>query len=157
MAVQPVPEGYTAVTPYLTIKNAAAAIEFYKKAFGAVEVMRMPMPDGRLMHAEITIAGAHVMLHDEMPEWGALGPDTRGGSASSIMLYVPNVDEVYQRAVAAGATAKMPVADQFYGDRCGNVSDPFGHQWTISTHIEDVPPVELKRRAEKFLAEQLKR
>jgi PhnB protein len=157
MPVKPIPDGYTAVTPYLTIKGAADAIAFYKKAFGAEEVFRMELPDGRVMHAEITIGGAHLMLHDEMPEWKALGPKTLGGTPSSIMLYVADADAVFKRAVDAGATAEMGVADQFYGDRCGNVTDPFGHKWSIATHVEDVAPDELKRRAAKFLAEQAKK
>ncbi len=149
-SVKPIPDGYTAVTPYLTIVGAARAIDFYRQAFGAEEVMRMPMPDGKLAHAEVRIGGAVIMLHDENPDWNALSPQTLGGSGSSLMLYVDDVDAVVERAVKAGATLTMPVADQFYGDRSGGLTDPFGHKWTIATHIEDVPPDEMARRGEKM-------
>jgi PhnB protein len=149
--VKPIPDGYTAVTPYLTVKGAAQAIEFYKNAFGAEEVMRVPGPDGKLMHAEIRIGGAVVMLHDEAPQWRAFSPQTIGDTASSIMLYVDDVDGVFDRALQAGATQLMEVADQFYGDRCGGLKDPFGHKWTVSTHVEDVSAEEIARRmAEMF-------
>jgi len=149
--VKPIPDGYTAVTPYLTVKGAAQAIEFYRNAFGAEEVMRVPGPDGKLMHAEIRIGGAVVMLHDEAPQWQAFSPQTIGGTASSIMLYVDDVDGVFDRALQAGATQLMEVADQFYGDRCGALKDPFGHKWTLSTHVEDVSSEEIGRRmAELF-------
>ena len=150
--LKPIPEGYTPVTPYITVKGAAAAIEFYKQAFGAEETLRMNMPDGKVMHAEIRIGGAAIMLHDEMPEWNALAPPTLGGSASSVMLYVRDVDAVVARAIAAGATSTMEVSDQFYGDRCGGILDPFGHKWSIATHIEDVAPDELRRRAAQRFA-----
>jgi PhnB protein len=149
MPAKPIPDGYSAVTPYLTVKGAADAIAFYKNAFGAEEVMRMNMPDGSVAHAEIRIGGAVIMLHDENREWNALSPKTIGDSGSSLMLYVPDVDAVFARAVKAGATATMDVADQFYGDRCGNITDPFGHKWAIATHIEDVSPEEIDRRAAK--------
>ena len=149
--VKPIPDGYTAVTPYLTVKGAAQAIEFYRNAFGAEEVMRVPGPDGKLMHAEIRIGGAVVMLHDEAPQWQAFSPQTIGDTASSIMLYVDDVDAVIDRALQAGATQTMEVADQFYGDRCGSLKDPFGHKWTVSTHVEDVSAEEIERRmAELF-------
>ena len=149
--VKPIPDGYTAVTPYLTVKGAAQAIDFYKNAFGAEETMRVPAPDGKLMHAEIRIGGAVVMLHDEAPQWQAFSPQTIGDSASSIMLYVDDVDAVFERALQAGATQLMAVADQFYGDRCGGLKDPFGHKWTLSTHVEDVSSEEIGRRmAELF-------
>lgn len=151
--VKKIPDGYTAVTPYLTVKGAARAIEFYRKAFLAEEVIRIDMPDGRIGHAEVRIAGAVVMLHDEAPEWKALSPTTIGDTASSVMLYVNDVDAVFKRAVDAGATATMEVADQFYGDRAGAVKDPFGHKWHLATHIEDVAPDEMRRRAEKMFAE----
>ncbi len=154
MPVKPIPDNYTAVTPYITVKGAANAIAFYKKAFGAEESYRLDGPDGKVMHAEIRIGGAAVMLHDEMPQWQALSPQTIGDSASSLMLYVKDVDAVVKRAVEAGATLTMPVADQFYGDRCGSVKDPFGHKWSIATHIEDVPPEEIERRARKMFEEQ---
>ena len=155
--VKPVPDGYTAVTPYITVKGAAAAIDYYKKAFGAEEAMRMNTPDGKVMHAEIRIGGAAIMLHDEMPEWKALSPQTIGDTASSIMLYVDDADAVVKRAIAAGATSTMEVADQFYGDRCGGVRDPFGHRWMIATHIEDVAPDEIARRAAKMFEQSTKK
>jgi PhnB protein len=151
MKVKKIPDGYTAVTPYLTVKGAAQAIDFYKKAFDAEEVMRVPMPDGKIAHAEVRIGGSTVMLHDEAPDWQAFSPQTIGDSASSIMLYVNDVDAVVKRAVAAGATLTMEVADQFYGDRAGGLKDPFGHKWHVATHVEDVAPQELERRMkEKF-------
>ena len=155
-SVKPIPDGYTAVTPYLTIKGAAAALDFYKKAFGAEEAFRMNTPDGKVMHAEIRIGGAVIMLHDEMPEWKALSPQTIGDSASSIMLYVNDVDAVMKRALDAGATLMMEAADQFYGDRCGGVKDPFGHKWSIATHVEDVAPDEIARRAAKMFEQPKK-
>ena len=148
--VKKIPDGYTAVTPYLTVKGAAQAIEFYKKAFGAEEVMRFPSPDGKIMHAEIRIGGAVIMLHDEAPQWNALSPQTVGDTSSSIMLYVNDVDAVMKKAADAGATVTMPAADQFYGDRCGNIKDPFGHKWSIATHIEDVAPEALNQRMAKM-------
>ena len=151
--VKPIPDGYTAVTPYLTVQNAASAIDFYKKAFGAEEALRMNTPDGKVMHAEMRIGGAVIMLHDEMPEWKALSPQTIGDTASRIMLYVNDVDAVFRRAVEAGATATMEVADQFYGDRCGSLKDPFGHKWTVATHIEDVSDDEVRRRAAKMFGQ----
>jgi PhnB protein len=155
-SVKPIPEGYSPVTPYLTVKGAAGAIDFYKKAFGAEEAFRMNSPDGKVMHAEIRIGGAVIMLHDEMPEWKALSPQTIGDSGSSIMLYVQDVDAVFKRALAAGATSIMDVADQFYGDRCGGLKDPFGHKWSIATHVEDVPPDEISRRAAKMFEQPKK-
>ena len=152
--VSPIPEGYSSVTPYITISGASDAIAFYKKAFGAEEVMRMNSPDGKVVHAEIRIGGSVIMLHDENPEWKALSPKTIGGSGSSIMLYVPNVDAVMKAAEQAGATVTMPAADQFYGDRCGNITDPFGHKWAIATHIEDVAPDEIERRAKAMFSGQ---
>jgi PhnB protein len=148
--VKKIPDGYTAVTPYLTIKGAAKAIEFYKKAFGAEEVLRLDMPDGKIAHAEISIGGARIMLHDENPQWKALSPQTIGDTGSSLMLYVNDADAVVKRAAEAGATVTMEVADQFYGDRCGNINDPFGHKWSIATHREDVELDEIKRRAAKM-------
>jgi PhnB protein len=152
--VKPIPDGYTAVTPYITVKGADEAIAFYKKAFGAEETFRMPAPDGKIAHAEITIGGAHIMLSDESPEWKALSPTTIGDSGSSIMLYLPDVDIVIKRAVDAGATLTMEVADQFWGDRMGSVTDPFGHKWTVATHVEDVAPDEMERRAAKLFGQK---
>lgn len=146
--VPPIPAGYHTVTPYLVIRDAAAAIDFYKAAFGAQEVMRMADPSGKVMHAEIRIGDSAVMMSDECPEMGARGPEALGGSPTSLHLYVEDVDAMAARAAAAGATALRPVQDQFYGDRTGTFKDPFGHVWHIATHKEDVPPDELRRRAE---------
>ena len=149
-----VPDGYHTATPYLIVKGAAAALDFYKKAFGATELFRMASPDGRIGHAEIRIGDSQIMLADEVPGMGYVSPQTLGGSPISLMLYVPDVDQVFQQAIAAGATAQRPVQDQFYGDRSGTLKDPFGHVWTISTHIEDIPPDEMRRRAEAFMKHQ---
>src|SRR5262245_48093260 len=135
--VKPIPDGYHSVTPYLIVNGAAAAIDFYKKAFGATEVMRFDAPGGKVGHAEIQIGSSKIMLADEHPEMGARGPLSFGGSPISILLYVEDVDAVVAQAVAAGATLQRPVADQFYGDRTGGVKDPFGHVWYVSTHKED--------------------
>jgi PhnB protein len=143
---KPIPDGYHNVTPYLVIKGAAAAIDFYKKVFGAVEIMRMPQPDGRVGHAELKFGDSHVMLADEFPEMDVVGPKTLGNSPVGLLLYVDDVDKTVERAVALGATIKKPVADQFYGDRTGTIEDPFGHKWTVAVHIEDVSPEEMQRR-----------
>lgn len=145
--VKPIPEGYHTATPYLIIKGAADAIEFYKKAFGATELMRMSGPGGKIGHAEIKIGDSVIMLADEAPEMNARSPQSFGGSPISILLYVEDVDAVFNRAVAAGAKVERPVTDQFYGDRIGGLTDPFGHAWYISTHKEDVSPEEMKKRA----------
>jgi PhnB protein len=144
--VKPIPEGYHNVTPYLVIKGAAAAIDFYKKAFGAVEVMRMPQPDGRVGHAELKFGDSMVMLADEFPEMAVVGPKTLGNTSVALLLYVDDVDKAVERAVSLGATIKKPVADQFYGDRTGTLEDPFGHKWTLAVHLEDVSPEEMERR-----------
>jgi PhnB protein len=145
--VKKIPEGYQTVTPYLVTANADKAIEYYKEAFGAIELARLLGPDGKVMHAEIKIGDSPIMLSDECPDWDALGPLTRGGTTVSIVLYVEDVDAVVSRAIAAGAKAVMPVTDQFWGDRMGTVIDPFGHKWSIATHIEDVSPEEVSTRA----------
>ena len=150
--VKPVPDGYHSVTPYLYIKGAARAIDFYKQAFGAVEVMRLASPDGKVGHAEIKIGDSHVMLADEFPEMGARSPQTIGGTPIGLMVYLADVDKVVDRAVKAGATLERPVEDKFYGDRMGGIVDPFGHRWYISTHIEDVPPAEMEKRAAAAMA-----
>jgi len=144
---KPIPDGYHTATPYLIVNDAAGAIEFYKKAFGATEVMRMAQPNGKIGHAEIKIGDSPIMLADESPEMGARDPKAFGGSPVSILLYVEDVDTTFSRAVAAGAKVQRPVADQFYGDRTGGVEDPFGHVWYIATHTEDVSPEEMSRRA----------
>ncbi len=146
MAVSSVPEGYTSVTPYLIITGAADAIEFYKRVFGATELMRFGGPDGKVGHAELQIGSSRIMLADEHPEMGYRSPQTVGGSGTGIMLYVDDVDAVFSRAVDAGARTHQAVKDQFYGDRSGAVIDPFGHWWTIATHVEDVSPEEMQRR-----------
>ena len=148
--VKPVPDGMHTVTPHLVCAGAAEAIEFYKKAFGAVEEGRLPGPNGKLMHAMIRIEGSAVMLVDEMPEWGALGPKALKGSPVTIHLYVEDVDAFVKRAVAAGAKITMPVADQFWGDRYGQLEDPFGHHWSIGTHIRDVTPDEMQQAMRKM-------
>jgi PhnB protein len=148
MATKPIPDGYRTATPYLIIKGAADAIEFYKKAFGATELLRMADPQGRVGHAEIKIGDSVIMLADEHPSMGYRGPRSLGGSSVSILLYLPDVDDVFARAVKAGAKAQRAVANQFYGDRSGTLEDPFGHVWTVATHVEDVAPEEMKRRAE---------
>jgi PhnB protein len=149
MAVNPIPEGYHSVTPYLVIDGAEEAIRFYTQALGATEVLRLPM-GGKIGHAEIKIGDSHVMLSDEWPDMDIRGPKSRGGATSSLMVYVPDVDAAFARAVAAGATIERPVEDQFYGDRNGSIVDPFGHRWTISTHVEDVPEDEIQRRMEAY-------
>ena len=145
--VKPIPEGYHTATPYLIVKGAARAIDFYTKAFGAKEMMRMAQPDGRIGHAEIKIGDSPIMLADEFPDIGARSPQSLGGSPVSILLYVEDVDAVFSQAVAAGATLQRPVADQFYGDRTGGLTDPFGHIWYIATNKEDVSSEEMKKRA----------
>jgi PhnB protein len=145
--VNPIPEKYKAATPYLRIKGAAAAIDFYKQAFGAVETERIMMPDGRVGHAEMKIGDALFMLSEEFAEMGILGPQSLGGTSVGTLVYVVDVDAVVSHAVACGATLNRPVADQFYGDRSGQVLDPFGHLWMIATHIEDVPSDEMRKRA----------
>jgi PhnB protein len=148
MAVQPVPEGYHTATPYLIVDGATRALEFYARAFGAKELMRFPAPGGRIMHAEMRIGDSVIMLADEHPEMGYRGPRALGGSPVSILLYVPDVDARFERALAAGAESVRAVENQFYGDRSGTLVDPFGHVWTLSTHVEDVAPDELQRRSE---------
>lgn len=146
--VPPVPPGYHSVTPYLIVAGAAAAIEFYKKAFGASERMRLAGPGGRVGHAEITINGSAVMLADEHPEIGARGPRSVGGSPVSLHLYLADVDRTLDQAVAAGAKLVRPAEDKFYGDRLATIEDPFGHTWHLATRREHVPAGELRRRAE---------
>ena len=145
MPVKPVPEGYHAVTPYLIVNGGARAIEFYRTVFGATDVMRMAGPNG-VAHAEIRIGDAVVMLADESPDMGYKSPRALGGTPVSLMLYCADVDATFARAIDAGALAQRPVQDQFYGDRSGTLEDPFGHVWTIATHVEDVAPEEMDRR-----------
>ena len=150
--VKPVPDGMRTVTPHLICAGAADAIEFYKKAFHAVEMGRMAGPNGKLMHAHIRIGDSAVMLVDEFPEWAALGPKSLKGSPVTIHLYVEDVDAFVTRAVSAGAKITMPVEDMFWGDRYGKLEDPFGHQWSVATHVRDVSPEELQQAAQKACA-----
>ena len=148
MAVAPIPAGYHSVTPYLIVDGAAKAIDFYQRAFGATELLRMPGPDGRVMHAEVKIGDSPLMLADETE--GFRGPLALGGAAVSMMIYVADVDRVFAQALAAGAREQRPITDQFYGDRMGTLVDPFGHVWSIATHVEDVSPEEIDRRFAKL-------
>ena len=151
--VKPVPDGYHTLTPYLCIRGVSDAIEFYKKAFGATEVMRMAQPDGRIGHAELQIGDSRVMLADEFPEIDFRSPRSFGGSPVHLHLYVEDVDAMVGRALSAGAKVVRPVQDQFYGDRSGTVADPYGHVWHVATHIEDPSEAEVKRRLEKLQKE----
>jgi len=145
--VKPIPEGYHSVTPYLILKGAGRAIEFYKRAFGATELFRMDGSNGKIGHAEMRIGNSTIMLADEHPEVDARSPETIGGTAVSLLLYVENVDQVFERAVKEGGKLERPLEDKFYGDRMGCITDPFGHKWYLATHIEDVSPEEMKKRA----------
>ena len=147
MPVNPIPKGYHSVTPYLIINDAARAIDFYKKVFEATEVFRMADPSGKVGHAEIKIGDSMIMLADEHPEMGHRSPQSLGGSPVGMHLYLKDVDSTVEKAVAAGAKLERPVKDQFYGDRSGQIKDPFGHVWTVSTHKEDLSPEEMKKRA----------
>ncbi|HET7618320.1 MAG TPA: VOC family protein [Vicinamibacterales bacterium] len=153
MAVKPVPEGYHSVTAALIVHDGVRALDFYKKAFGAQELMRMPMGD-KIGHAEFQIGDTRLMLSDEWPDMGLKSPKSRGGTTVSLMIYVPDVDAAFKRAVDAGGTVERPVENQFYGDRSGTLIDPFGHRWTLSTHVEDVSPEEMNRRMEQWTKAQ---
>ena len=146
MSLKPIPDGYEGATPYLCCKDAANVLAFYEKAFGARELMRLIMPDGKVGHAEIQVAGGKVMLSDEFPEWGCLSPTTLGGSPNSVMIYVEDVDAFAERAIAAGAKVLMPVSNQFYGDRSCKLQDPSGHAWMFASRIEEVSPEEMQKR-----------
>jgi PhnB protein len=143
---KPIPEGYHTATPYLTLNDASRAIDFYKRAFGAQVVARMDGPDGKVAHAEIRIGDSMIMLGDEMPGMGNRSPQSLGGTTGGIMLYVENADAVFSQAVSAGAQVEMPVTDMFWGDRYGRLKDPFGHSWSVGTHVEDVAPAEMSKR-----------
>ena len=145
--VKPIPDGYPRVTPYLAVDGAKEAIEFYEKVLGAKERMHMPAPEGKVGHAELELGDSVIMLSDEFPEMNVRGPKAIGGTPVTLNVYVEDVDAVFARAVQAGATALRPVEDQFYGDRSGQLEDPFGHRWNVATHVEDVPPDEMARRA----------
>ena len=152
MAVKPIPEGYHTVTPYLALDDAAAAIEYYKKAFGAKERVRMDAPGGKIGHAELEIGDSLVMLADPFPQASTRPPKELGGTSASVFMYVDDVDAVVKQAVDEGATITMEVADQFWGDRFGSVTDPFGHSWSIATHVEDVSPEDMAERAKEAMA-----
>ena len=153
--VKPIPDGYHTVTPHIVVKDIRRAVEFYKKAFGAEERFMMPGPDGKsLMHGEMKIGNSHVMLAAENPQWKSAGPLTLGGTPVSLSLYVTECDKSFKRAVDAGAKELRPVSNQFYGDRMGTLEDPFGHVWSIGTHVEDVPPEEMRRRSEEMMKQK---
>jgi PhnB protein len=152
MGVKPIPEGYHTATPYLAVDDAAEALEYYKKAFGAKERGRMETPDGKIGHAEIQIGDSIVMLSDPLPQAATRTPKELGGTSASVFVYVEDVDSFVQKAVDAGATITMEVSDQFWGDRFGTIADPFGHVWSVATHIEDVPPEEMAERAKAAMA-----
>jgi PhnB protein len=152
MATQPIPEGSQTVSPYLAVDDAARAIEYYARAFGANELVRMEAPGGKIGHAELELAGSRIMLSDPFPQASTRPPSELGGTSASVFMYVDDVDAVVKRAVDAGATVTMEVADQFWGDRFGVITDPFGHVWSIATHVEDVPPEEMAERAKAAMA-----
>jgi len=156
MSVKPIPDGYHSITPFLTVRDAARAIEFYKQAFGAVERGVMKGPDGKVMHAELKIGDSLIMLSDEFPEFGALSPESIGGSAMGLHIYVDGVDAAFDRAVKAGAHVEMPVMDQFWGDRYGKLTDPFGHKWSIATHTKDLSMDEMKHGMDDAMAKMEK-
>ncbi len=151
--VNSIPRGMSTVTPYLLIQGGSEAISFYVQVFGAKEIVRLTSPDGRICHAEIRIGDSVIMVADEHPEMDFLGPKTRGGTTVSLLIYVENADEVFASAINAGATELRPICDQFYGDRSGSITDPWGHVWSIATHLEDISPVELKRRFDELYAD----
>ena len=150
--VKPIPEGYPQVTPYLCVDGAKAAIEFYERVLGAKERMHMPGPDGKIGHAELQLGDSLIMLSDEFPEGGVRGPKAVGGTPVMISVYVDDSDAVFDAALEAGATSLRPVEDQFYGDRTGQFEDPFGHRWSVATHVEDVPPDEMEKRAAEAMS-----
>jgi PhnB protein len=154
-AVRPIPEGYHSLTPGITCKNAASALDFYKKAFGATEIMRMPGPGGMIMHAEMKIGDSFIFISDEFPGM-AVAPSGSGPASSSLFLYTDNVDEVFDRAVSEGCQPTMPLSDMFWGDRYGKLVDPFGHHWGLAQHVEDVAPEDMKRRAAEWTASMAK-
>lgn len=151
-SAQPIPNGFHSLTPHLVVKGASKAIDFYKKAFGAEELFRLPGPDGKLMHADLKIGDSHVFLTDEMPEMDSRGPQSIGATPVTIHLYVKDVDAAFDKAVAAGATVRMPLQDMFWGDRYGLLTDPFGHSWSLATHKQDLSPAEIAKAAEAAFA-----
>ena len=156
MAVNPIPSGYAGVTPYLVMRDATRALDFYKEVFGAKEALRLDYPDGKIAHAELAIGQGYVMLSEEMPEMGFRGPLSLGGTPVSLLIYVKDVDAVFAKAIAAGAESRRPVADQFYGDRAGTLVDPFGHTWTIATHQKDMSAEEMQKAMEQEMTAQHK-
>jgi PhnB protein len=152
MSAKPIPEGYATLTTYLAVDDAAEAIEFYKRAFGAKENVRMPAPDGRIGHAELEIGDSRIMLSDPFPQSSTRPPQELGGASASVFMYVEDVDAVVQKAADEGATVTMEVADQFWGDRFGTITDPFGHVWAIATHVEDLTPEEIAERGKAAMA-----
>lgn len=154
---KPIPEGFHTITPALVVRDAAKAIDFYKKALGAQELMRMPSPDGKILHAELKIGDSIIFLSDEMPQSPVKAPQTLGGSTGVLNIYVEDVDKTFKQAVDAGGKVTMPVADQFWGDRYGSVVDPFGHAWGIGTHKEDLSPHQIEERAKTFFAQMAQR
>lgn len=152
--VKPRPDGYHTVTPYMAVRDCVSAINFYARAFGAEKTMQLDMPDGKIAHAEIRIGDSTLMMSEENEEWGNKSPQSLGGSPMFLMIYVPDVDAAFKKAIAAGAAEVRPVADQFYGDRSGTLKDPYGFQWTLSTHIEDVSQEEAQRRMEAEFSQQ---
>ncbi len=151
--VSPIPPGVHTVTPHLIVRNASEAIDFYRRAFGAKEIHRVPGPGGKLMHAQIQIVDSPIFLAEEMPEWGSRSPLSLGGSGTTIHLYVKDADAVFEQAVAAGAKVKMPLADQFWGDRWGKLADPYGHDWSVATHIKDLSPEEMQKGQQEAMAQ----
>jgi len=156
MSVQAIPKGYHTITPFMTVRDAARAIEFYKQAFGAKEKGVMKGPDGKVMHAELVIGDSIIMLADEFPEFGSLSPQSTSGSGTGLHIYIEDVDSAFDRAVKAGATVEMPVADMFWGDRYGKLRDPFGHKWSIGTHKADLSMEEMKKRMDETMAKMPK-
>ena len=156
MSVQAIPKGYHTITPFMTVRDAARAIEFYKQAFGAKERGVMKGPEGKIMHAELVIGDSIIMLADEFPEFGSLSPQSTGGSGTGLHIYIENVDSAFDRAVKAGATVEMPVADMFWGDRYGKLRDPFGHKWSIGTHKADLSTEEMKKGMDEAMAKMPK-
>lgn len=156
MSVQAIPKGYHTITPYMTVRDAVRAIEFYKQAFGAKEKGVMKGPDGKVMHAELVIGDSIIMLADEFPEFGSLSPQSTGGSGTGLHIYIEDVDSAFDRAVKAGATVEMPVADMFWGDRYGKLRDPFGHKWSIGTHKADLSMEEMKKGMDEAMAKMPK-
>jgi PhnB protein len=155
--VQPIPKGFHSITPYLVVNDAKSAIEFYQRAFGAQEIVKMDGPNGKIMHAELKIGDSIIMLADEMPGTGTSAPKTLGGTTAGVMLYTDNVDSVFKQAISAGAKADQQPTDQFWGDRYGKLTDPFGHSWSLATHIEDVAPEEMKKRMGEEMAKREQR